>query len=420
MKVDSIVLGAGVIGMSIALHLQKRGQSVAVVDRGGAGRATSFGNAGLIQREAVYPYAFPRGLAALFRYALNRRTDAYYHPQALPGLTPFLMRFWRNSHPVRHTAVAKQYATLMTHSLSETESLVAEAGARSLLKLDGWVKVFRSAAARDGSYAEAERWQREFGIPWRPLDREALRVTEPHLRDVAIGGLHYTDAGSVSDPGGLVDAYRMRFEELGGTMCTGDAFGLERRGRKWAVDTEAGTVEAESAVVALGPWADRLSAKFGYHLSLAVKRGYHMHYAPQAGAKLNHPILDVERGYMLAPMNRGIRLTTGIEFARGSAKQTPVQLGRAEPDAHSLFPLTDRLEAVPWMGSRPCTPDMLPVLGPAPKHPGLWFAFGHAHHGLTLGAVSGRLIAEMITGAEPVADPCPFRVDRPSLQLRAA
>lgn len=237
---------------------------------------------------------------------------------------------------------------------------------------------------------------------------------------MAIGGLHYTDAGAVSDPGGLVDAYRVRFESLGGTMCTGDASGLQQRGGKWAVDAEAESVEAQSAVVALGPWADRLSAKFGYRLSLAVKRGYHIHYSPQAGASLNHPILDVERGYMLVPMTRGIRLTTGIEFARGSAKQTPVQLGRAEPDARSLFPLKDRIDAAPWMGSRPCTPDMLPVLGPAPKHPGLWFAFGHAHHGLTLGAVSGRLIAEMVTGSDPITDPYPFRVDRPTLQARAA
>ena len=117
--------------------------------------------------------------------------------------------------------------------------------------------------------------------------------------------------------------------------------------------------------------------------------------APAGEAKLNHPILDTERGYFLAPMRRGIRLTTGAEFALRDAIRTPVQLGRAEPIARELIPLAERLDVEPWMGARPCTPDMLPVIGRAPRHANLWFAFGHAHHGLTLAAVTGRLLAEM-------------------------
>jgi D-amino-acid dehydrogenase len=115
-------------------------------------------------------------------------------------------------------------------------------------------------------------------------------------------------------------------------------------------------------------------------------------------------------------MARGIRLTTGAEFADRDAPPTPVQLRRAEPIARSLFPLAERVDAEPWMGCRPCTPDMMPVIGPALKHKNLWFAFGHAHHGLTLGAVTGRLIAEMMTGETPFVDPNPFRCDRPGMR----
>ena len=109
-------------------------------------------------------------------------------------------------------------------------------------------------------------------------------------------------------------------------------------------------------------------ARFGYDLPLAVKRGYHMHYRAAGHARLNHPVLDTERGYFLAPMRRGIRLTTGAEFALRDAIKSPVQLGRAEPIARDLFPLAERLDNEPWMGARPCTPDMLPILGPAPRH----------------------------------------------------
>ena len=142
---------------------------------------------------------------------------------------------------------------------------------------------------------------------------------------------------------------------------------MQQQGERWTVSTQAGPVDAGAAVIALGPWADLVTNKLGYHLPLAVKRGYHMHYKPTGNAVLNHPMLDIERGYFLAPMAKGIRLTTGAEFALRDAPRTPVQLARAEPIAKDLFPLGERVDAEPWMGCRPCTPDMKPVIGAAPK-----------------------------------------------------
>ena len=141
----------------------------------------------------------------------------------------------------------------------------------------------------------------------------------------------------------------------------------------------------------------------GYSIPLNVKRGYHLHLTARGNAVLHHPVLDSDRGYLLAPMNRGIRLTTGVEFAHRDAPSDPIQVERALPRAHALFPLGDPIDAKPWKGARPCLPDMLPVIGKAPRHPGLWFDFGHQHHGLTLGPATGRLLAEMMTGETPFA-----------------
>jgi D-amino-acid dehydrogenase len=137
-----------------------------------------------------------------------------------------------------------------------------------------------------------------------------------------------------------------------------------------------------------------------------------LHLAPRGNAVLRGPVLDADLGYLLAPMNRGIRLTTGVEFARRDRPPTPVQIERALPRAHALFPLGDPVDAKPWMGARPCLPDMLPVIGKGARHPGLWFDFGHQHHGLTLGPATGRLLAEMMTGETPFADPSPFAAER--------
>jgi D-amino-acid dehydrogenase len=409
---DVVVLGAGIVGVCCALHLQKRSRSVVLVDRRGAAEETSFGNAGLIQREGVYPYGFPHDFGALARYALNRTIDAYYHPSALPRLAPFLWKYWMYSRPARHAEVARRYAKLIEHCVSEHQALAGEADAGALLRRTGWLKAFRTARERDRRFAEAERWNREFGISYRALDARALQELEPHLAPVLIGAIHWTDPVSVDDPQALAHAYLRDFERRGGTFAQGNAASLQPDARGWRVRTARGWLEAAAVVVALGPWASTVTCALGYNFPLAVKRGYHMHYRPAGEAVLNTPILDFERGYFLAPMRRGIRLTTGAEFALRDAIRTPVQLGRAEPIARNLFPLAERLDTEPWMGARPCTPDMLPIIGRAPRHENVWFAFGHAHHGFTLGAVTGRLIAELVTGEPPFVDPTPYSAMR--------
>jgi D-amino-acid dehydrogenase len=412
MRKEVVVLGAGIVGVSIALHLQKRGRSVLLLDRRRPGLETSFGNAGLIQREGVYPYGFPHDFGALLRYALNNTTDAHYHWRAIPRIAPFLFQYWMHSRPARHEEIARMYAPLIEHSITEHMRLAEEAQAAHLIRRTGWIKVFRSQKAMDEAVKDAEETRRKFGVGFAALDRNGVAEKEPHLRAELAGGLHWTDPASVSDPHGLTLAYVRLFERLGGELASGDARTLEETAAGWRVKAENGPVDAGAAVIALGAWSDLLTERLGYRLPLAVKRGYHMHYHPDGDAVLNHPTLDAERGYFLAPMAAGVRLTTGAEFAHRDAPKTPVQLARAEPVAKELFPLGERADAEPWMGVRPCTPDMMPIIGPAPKHKNLWFGFGHAHHGLTLGPVTGRLIAEMITGEDTMVDPRPYRAER--------
>jgi D-amino-acid dehydrogenase len=155
-----------------------------------------------------------------------------------------------------------------------------------------------------------------------------------------------------------------------------------------------------------------LLARFGLRLPLAVKRGYHRHFRAQGNAGLTRPVLDAEVGYLVTPMEQGIRITTGAEFAARDAPPSPVQFDRIMPRARQLFPLGERADGKTWLGSRPCLPDSRPVIGRAPGQAGLWLALGHAHWGLTLGPATGRMIAEMMTGVPPFCDPAPYRAER--------
>jgi D-amino-acid dehydrogenase len=406
---DVIVLGGGIVGVCVAVHLQMRGKQVVLADRRAPGEETSFGNAGLIQREAVFPHHFPRGLADLFRYAKNKSTDAAYHPAFLPRLISPLLRYWYHSEPGRYRAMTRRYAPLILASLDDHIDLATRAGAMHLLRPGGWTQAHEAQRTLNAALEEAEIMRREFGIEHVPMDAGQLAAHEPHLRTGLAGGVHWPKPLAVIDPHALTLAYAAHFETLGGRIRVANAKDLRREGAAWRLNG----LTAPEIVVAMGAWSPEVTKMLGYNPPLFVKRGYHAHFAPEGNAGLNNAVLDVANGYMLAPMRRGIRLTTGAEFAHRDSPPTPVQLARAEPAARRLLPsLGKRLDPEPWMGARPCTPDMMPIIGPAPGQPGAWYAFGHAHHGLTLGPTTGRLLAEMMTSDTPFTDPRPYRPER--------
>jgi D-amino-acid dehydrogenase len=411
-KADVLVLGAGMVGVSAALHLQQRGRDVILIDRNElAGEETSFGNAGLIEAASVFPLMFPRDFGQILRYAMNGSPQVRYSLSDLPTSLPWLLRYFLASAPDRalHSAMAE--LPLIQRSLVEHEALIAEAAVPELLRRTGWIKLFRSEATLANAVRDFER-AKPYGVDGEVLDGKAIAAREPHLTGEFAGAVYFPAPGFVPDPGALAKAYAALFKRKGGRFVVGDARTLEQADGRWRVNGPEGGASARDVVVALGPWSDLVFRPLGYSIPLGVKRGYHLHLAPRGNAVLNHPVLDSDLGYLLAPMNRGIRLTTGVEFARRDAPPTPVQIGQALPRAHALFPLGEPVDAKPWMGARPCLPDMVPVIGQAPRHPGLWFDFGHQHHGLTLGPATGRLLAEMMTGETPFADPTPYAAAR--------
>ena len=407
-----IVLGAGMVGVSIALHLQRRGAQVVLLDRAPPGEGASFGNAGLIQREAVHPHPFPRDIATLWRMAQNRSVDASYHPSALLKLAEPLFKYWWHSAPSRYRPIAEAYARLIVTCIDEHVALTRGTEAASLLRPIGWMRLYNKQPELNAAIAEAEMLKREHGVNYALLDEAGIAAAEPHLLVKRLGAVHWTDPLSVSDPQALTLFYARLFTEAGGQILRGDAMSLARQGAGWRVQSGADVHEAEQVVIALGSASTKLTQRFGYAPPLFGKRGYHRHYRMQGNAVLNHGFLDADSGFVLVPMRAGVRLTTGAEFAPDDAPKTPVQLARAEPLARGLLPLAEAVEEEPWMGVRPCTPDMLPIIGPLPGQAGAWCAFGHAHQGFTLGPTTGRLVAEMMLGEAPFIDPAPYRPAR--------
>src|SRR5437764_3620762 len=163
LQADVVVVGAGMVGVSVAVHLQKRGKQVVMIDRRHPGEETSYGNGGLVQREAVFLHPFPRSVAELRRIARNRSVDAYYHLSALPGLLRPLFAYWRNSEPHRYAEITARWITLIATCAAEHEKLAEEAGSTALLRPVGFIRAYNNTGMFDEDLAKAER-ARELGV----------------------------------------------------------------------------------------------------------------------------------------------------------------------------------------------------------------------------------------------------------------
>lgn len=411
-NVDAIVLGAGMVGVSAALALQEKGRKVVLVDRHGeAADETSYGNAGLIQSEAVIPYTFPRDPTEIATAAMNRDPRAHIRYGALASNAQALWQYFQFSNSDRVGETARAMKPLVFGAPVEHLKFAHAAGADDLLRPTGWIKVWRTSAGEDLGRAGIEELK-AYGVRANYLDRDGLTALEPNISSVALGGAHFPDPLTTPDPQGLARAYAALFVKQGGRFEKGDARTLRAEAGRWTVTTEEGDISASDVVIALGPWSNDLAEHLGLKLPFFVKRGYHRHYAPKGNQGLNRPVLDLEKGYMVVPMKLGLRLTTGAEFARLEDPPSSAHIDRLEPFAREMFPLGEPREEEPWLGRRPCLPDMRPIVGPFPGKPGLWLDFGHQHLGLTLGPITGRLLAEQIAGETPFVDPAPFRAER--------
>jgi D-amino-acid dehydrogenase len=409
---DVVVIGAGIVGVSTALHLQMRGMKVLLIDRRDAGQETSYGNSGIIGNCYVLPFA-PPAFKKIPRVALNRDTATHLHYLSLPSYLLWLIDFYRQSQPELRQVNGRLLRPLTASALEEHRFLMRTTDAERYLSVSGRVALHRSESSFAGSALE-RNIAHELGVPFEVMDAAAFGKIEPSLNQASYHkAVRWTGSARLTNPGAVTSAYAERFVRDGGVFQQTfvEALRSSTEGM-WRVQTGQDEVCAKQVVVCAGPWASDIFKPLGYNFPLALKRGYHQHFSAIGSATLSHSIVDVDIGYVICPMEQGYRITTGVEFSGVDDASTPVQIARSLPFARQLFPLGDPAEEKAWHGNRPCFPDSLPLIGQAPRHKGLWFNIGHGHYGLTIGPSSGRLLAEMLIGAQPFCDPAPYRPER--------
>jgi D-amino-acid dehydrogenase len=406
------VVGAGIVGVSCALHLRLAGHDVILLDPRPPGTATSFGNAGGIVTGAVVPNSTPALRRDLRRILFDKDSAVRLRWSYLPRLAPWLLRFLSEGRDERVREIARALQPLVSRAYEAHRELITVSGADGIVRPVGWLKVYASEA----NFA-ATQYDRTImaanGVRFDVLEGDEIRQLEPALAPRFEKALFQPDSAFVTSPRKLTEAHAAHFVRIGGALVQERVRGITPEPAGVMLDCEFGYRQVDAVVIAAGAWSQELVRQVGDRVLLDTERGYHLNLDRGNAGELHRPVVFPDRGgFVLAPMQDGIRLTSGVELAGLDAPPDFSRIRRLIPRALDVLPGLSAQVTRQWMGYRPSTPDSLPVIGRSPRSPHVYYAFGHQHLGLTLGPITGRLIAAFVSGRQPEFDVSPYRIER--------
>lgn len=405
------VIGAGIVGICCALNLQKQGYRVCLIDRKGVAQGCSKGNAGHFATEQVFPLAEFGLLAQLPAMLFKKAGAVSIRPTYLPKILPWFVRFLLNMRTRRFKQNTDALKSLNSLSINAYEVLLSEMGLSHFLLKSGSLLTFESTPLK--KVDQLRQLYAEQGIGVRLVMKSDLKALEPGLADDVKYALLFTDVAHTFDPEQLAIALFDCFISRGGRFLKDEIISVKQSQHSTQVYTATGKNDFSKTVIAAGAWSKRLIKGLGYQLPLDTERGYHVML--QNPAQLSRPVASYERKMIMTPMSKGVRVAGTVEFAGLDAPLTKSRGPMLENHARQLLQPTAQnttTKSEVWMGMRPSLPDSLPVIGAAPEHNAIFFAFGHQHLGLTQAAITGNIIASLVNGEEPAIDISPFCISR--------
>jgi D-amino-acid dehydrogenase len=409
---DVLVIGAGIVGVAIALRLQQEGRSVLLIDRERVAAQASGGNAGALAFSDILPLASPGILRKAPRWLLDPLGPLAIRPGYLPHIAPWLFRFWRASQHDRVRASTAAQAAMMDLSATETPLMLEGAGAAHMLRSDGVLHLYESEAELQASQPG---WQAriEHGIAFTHLHGpQAIAELQPGLSPALVAATFVPGWMTVSDPLLVTATLAREFEHQGGRIRRADAVALAPGGDGVTVQLrDAQPIMARRVVVAAGAWSHRLARTLFDQIPLETERGYNT-TLPVGAFNLKRQLTFGGHGFVVTPLACGVRVGGAVEFAGLDAPPNFARAATLLAKAKRFMPALRTEGGDEWMGFRPSLPDSLPAIGPATADDRVVYAFGHGHLGLTQAAATARLVADIVAGRPPPLDLIPFRPQR--------
>jgi glycine/D-amino acid oxidase-like deaminating enzyme len=405
---DIAVIGAGVIGLTIALELVDQGREVVLVDPGPPGMGASYGNAGTIAGYATSPVGTPDVLRSLPSLLFSKTSPLAIRHRALPSLAPWLLRFLHQCLPAKAERNSRALAALLRDAGERWDDLALRVKGAGILQRRGCLYLYETPQAFTAAWTELDH-RRKLGVEVDLIGPDRLAEMEPNLPRGVGGAAHFTGATFLDDPGrmmGLIAAtalQKARHLQARADRLTRQADGV-------AVEGPGLHVHARHVVIAAGAHSRALAAQAGDRIPLDTERGYHVEW-DMAEPLLSRPACPTARGFYFCPMSGRLRVAGTVELGGLTLPPSPHRIRKLVEGARAFFPDLPKPDRK-WMGFRPSIPDSLPVIGPSSGGPEVILAFGHGHLGVTMAPVTAGLVADLIAGRRSGLDLRPFRPTR--------
>lgn len=396
-----VVIGGGIVGICSALALRQRGFDVLLIDPLDEHRRASYGNAGVVSCGSILPMAGPHVPGKALGYLMGRDPGVRIRKRSILASLQWAKVFLAHCNPSARNAAAQQLMAFTRAAWPAHEALAQSLHTQALLQHAGWIRLYRDAAMWQAGANERALLMR-YGVALTDLTAMQLRQLEPALSPRYVAASMIDDAGAVRSPDALVRACYESFVACAGVVRQGYCRHLNISDTTIDIIVDGSVVSAKSVVIAAGAWSSgllkSLSAQLSLRLPLAAERGYHRHMTQSAGQPLlTRPVYDVAGGFVIAPTAtpNEVRILSGVELARPDDPANYSMLDCAVAGARESLVLDDAPAAVPWLGSRPSTPDGLPVIGRVANDPRIICAFGHGHIGFSTGPLTGQIVADL-------------------------
>ena len=401
-----VIIGAGIVGVSTAIWLQRKGIDVVVVDKGGPASGTSFGNAGVLAAASVVPVTVPGLIGKAPKMLLDKDQPLFLNWSYLPRLLPWLPRYLSHCNPKQVNRIATALAPVLRDCLADHRALAQGTSAASFITAADYVYAYQSKKHFD---ADRFAWdtRRQHGFEWTEHDADSYQQYDPVFGDEVGYAACVHNHGRISDPGEYVRALASHIKSSGGEVVQAEFQDFVVRNKKISAVTisEAArngaatesAIDCDAAVVATGVWSKALLKKLGLHIPMESERGYHIElFDPSVMPAM--PTMIAAGKFVMTPMQGRLRLAGMVEFAglKASANKQPLDFLRRY--LSELIPDLTWGESKEWLGHRPAPSDSVPLIGELPGTKGVFVGFGHQHVGLSGGPKTGQLLSQLICG----------------------
>ena len=401
---DVIIIGAGIAGVSTAHHLQTKGQKMLLLDKKGIAAETSYGNSGVIDTGYILPFA-PPPFSKIPNILFGQYSPAHIRLPSGLKYIPWIFDYYLNSRSKKRIQNGLALRPLVENAVEEHKDLLKDTDGLKYISDFGRAKLYRSEQSFKSASNELKMLG-ACGVECEIFNASKFREIEPNLKPNYYKAVTCKSSARYTNPGKAIQAMGQGLLTKGGEFKKENVTRIYEEKDSWHVNDYT----SNHVVICAGPWSNDVLKPLGHKFPIAIKRGYHKHF--KSNGKFSHALVDVDAGYLICPMEQGIRITTGVEFASRDMLSNPVQIDQVLPKAKELVDINEPVDDEVWLGARPCMADSLPVIGQSDKHQGLWFNFGHGHVGLTAGPASGKLLAQIFSNEKTFCDPSPYSPNR--------